>query len=200
MKSLLACTSNTRAILTDSLKYIRSDVPDKISDSEIQWLLDNNITTVIDLRDENERKQKKCSLIDNNSFDYFCMPVTGGNTIPESPDSVPKSYVKMIDSNMNRIIETILHADTNVIYFCNAGKDRTGVVSAVLLYILGYDREYIINDYMQSAKNLREMLEDFSSQHPELKEIITPQRRYIKECISWLENNYDNFSRSAYTK
>ena len=94
----------------------------------------------------------------------------------------------MTDSNMDKIIETILSAETNVMYFCNAGKDRTGAVSAILLHKLGYDREYIINDYMQSAENLREMLEAFSVQRPEVRDIITPDRRYIEEFLDWLEN------------
>ena len=66
MKSLLNSTMNTRAILPDSLKYIRSDVPCKITNEETQWLISNNITTVIDLREENECLQKKCPLIDNH--------------------------------------------------------------------------------------------------------------------------------------
>ncbi len=189
MKSLLNSTMNTRAILFDSLKYIRSDVPNKITDEDIQWLIDNNIITVIDLRDENERLLKKCPLIENNKFNYLCVPVTGGNAIPDNADGVSKSYVRMADSNMARIIETILASETNVIYFCNAGKDRTGVVSAILLHKLGYDREYIIDDYLKSAENLHEMLEAFSVNNPSLKEVITPERRYMDEFLDWLYNN-----------
>ncbi|MBQ5319466.1 MAG: tyrosine-protein phosphatase [Oscillospiraceae bacterium] len=189
MSSLLNSTINTRAILPNSLRYIRSDVPYKITESEIQWLIDNNITTVIDLREENERLQKKCHLIDNIAFNYVCMSVTGGNAIPPTTDDVSKSYIRMADSNMDKIIEEILSAETNVIYFCNAGKDRTGVVSAILLHKLGCSREYIVDDYMQSADNLKEMLEAFCEQHPDVKEIITPQKRYMNEFLDWLYNN-----------
>lgn len=189
MKSLLNSTMNTRAIFPNSLKYIRSDVPNRITAEEMQWLIENNITTIIDLREENERVQKNCPLIENSNFNYLCMPVTGGNAIPENADSVSKSYIRMADSNMSRIIETILSAETNVIYFCNAGKDRTGVVSAILLHKLGYDREYIISDYMKSAENLCEMLEAFSVNNPLLKEIITPERRYMDEFLDWMYNN-----------
>ena len=189
MNSLLDTTMNTRAILPDSLKYIRSDVPHKITETEIEWLTENNITTIIDLREEKEQQQKKCPLIDNSNFTYLCMPVTGGNTIPATTDDVSKSYIRMADDNMDRIIETIISAETNVMYFCNAGKDRTGVVSAILLHKLGYDREYIINDYLKSAENLREMLEAFSAQHPEIKKIITLNRRYMNEFLDWLYNN-----------
>ncbi len=189
MKRLLNSTMNTRAILLNSFKYIRSDVPYKITGDEIQWLKDNNITTIVDLRDEKEREQKKCPLIDDSCFKYYCMSVTGGNAVPETAEKVPESYINMADTNMNRIIETILNAETNVMYFCNAGKDRTGVVSAILLHKLGYDREYIIADYMKSAENLREMLEEFSAKNPLMKEIIPPKREYMEQFISRLYNN-----------
>lgn len=188
MNSLLNTTLNTRAILPDNLKYIRSDVPYKITETEIQWLIENNITTIIDLREEQECQQKKCPLIDNNNFNYLCMSVTGGNAIPQTVDDVSKSYIRMADSYMGKIIETIFSSEKNVMYFCNAGKDRTGVVSAILLNKLGYDREYIVNDYLKSAANLHEMLETFSSQRPEIKDIITPNRRYMEEFLDWLEN------------
>ena len=54
MSSLLKSTRNTRALPTGTMRYIRSDVPTNLTDEEIQWLLDNNITTVIDLRSEEE--------------------------------------------------------------------------------------------------------------------------------------------------
>ncbi len=55
MQSLLKSTKNTRAILPDSLQYIRSDVPSCLTEQEVQWLLGNNIATIIDLREEAER-------------------------------------------------------------------------------------------------------------------------------------------------
>lgn len=54
MSSLLKSTRNTRALPTGTMRYIRSDAPTNLTDEEIQWLLDNNITTVIDLRSEEE--------------------------------------------------------------------------------------------------------------------------------------------------
>lgn len=186
MDSLLKNTQNTRAILPDSFRFVRSDVPNCITESEIQWLVDNNIVTVIDLREESERERKKCSLINNSSFQYYCMPVTGGNTIPQSVDDVSKSYIKMVDENMAQIISTIMESDTNVLYFCNAGKDRTGVVSAILLHKLGMAQEYIINDYMKSKENLKNMLDAYAKAFPDVDiDVITPHERYMKEFLEW---------------
>ena len=110
-------------------------MPNRITEKEVQWLIDYNVTTVIDLRDDKEREQKKCQLINNKRFQYYCMPVTGGNSIPKSVVYVSNSYLKIADEQMDKIINTISKSEANVLYFCNAGKDRTGVVSAILLYI-----------------------------------------------------------------
>lgn len=101
-------------------------------------------------------------LMDDGRFQYHCMPVTGGNAVPESVEDVSKSCINMVDVQMNKIIGTIINADTNVLYFCNAGKDRTGVVSALLLHKLGMSQEYIINDYMESGIHLKSMLEAYA--------------------------------------
>lgn len=62
MSSLLQSTKNTRALPTGTMRYIRSDVPENLTDEEVQWLLDNNIITMIDLRSEEEVAQKSCCL------------------------------------------------------------------------------------------------------------------------------------------
>lgn len=143
MGSIFRSTHNTRAILPGSLRFVRSDVPNCITEEEVKWLVENNITTVIDLREDNERADKKCPLIDNDFF---------------------------------------------VLYFCNAGKDRTGVVSALLLYKIGMSRDYIVNDYMESKSNLKDMLEAYAVQCPNVDiDVITPHERYICEFISDFE-------------
>lgn len=187
MGSLLKSTDNTRAILPDSLRFLRSDVPWRISEEEVSWLMAQRIRTVIDLREASERDRKPCPLAVYPGFRYLCMPVTGGGTVPPSPDQVSLSYMAMADSPMEDIVSTILSADTNVLYFCNAGKDRTGVVSALLLHRLGFDREYIIADYLESADNLKETLHAYALRNPEMDEtVITPQRRYMEEFLDWL--------------
>ena len=37
---------------------------------------------------------------------------------------------------------------------CHAGKDRTGIISAILLSICGFDREIIAADYEQTEVRL----------------------------------------------
>lgn len=190
MSSLLKSTRNTRAILEDSFRYIRSDVPSEITEEEIQWLLQNNITTVIDLRTLQESSQKPCPLSVRPEFHYMNIPVTGGNAIPGDPSYVSRSYLNMVDNRMIEIIQAIEHAPTNVLYFCNAGKDRTGVVSALLLLRMGKDEGEIITDYMVSGDNLREILFAFASANPQVDiNVITPHESYIREFLIAIKNN-----------
>lgn len=184
--SLFASTKNTRAIINNSFRYIRSDVPDHLSAAERQWLIDNNVKTVIDLRQSSEQENKPCSLKDDDEFDYISMAVTGGNTIPDSVEEVPLSYINMVDDTMNVIVDTIMKAKTNVIYFCNAGKDRTGVVTAIILSRLGYDNKYIIDDYLLSGENLKKELRSFADNNSEIDiNIITPKAEYMEEFLDW---------------
>lgn len=40
-----------------------------------------------------------------------------------------------------------------LLFHCSAGKDRTGILAALLLEMLGASREVIAEDYLQSVKN-----------------------------------------------
>ncbi len=186
MKQIFKSTLNTRTILKDSLRFIRSDVPTVLAEEEKLWLIENNITTIIDLRTEKERTRKVCPLENDVRFDYYCMPVTGGDIVPKSVNDVSKSYINMVDENLYRTINLILNSKSNVLYFCNAGKDRTGVVSAILLHKSGESVDCIVDDYMKSKENLKNALNAFANQNPEIDiNVVTPNERYIKEFLDW---------------
>ena len=72
-------------------------------------------------------------------------------------------------------------------YFCTAGKDRTGVVSALILKRLGFSDEIIIDDYMKSKDNLMDMLTAYVNTHPEVDiEIIIPHRDNMEQLLKRL--------------
>ena len=167
------------------MRYIRSDVPEHLTDAEIQWLLDHNVTTAVDLRSEEEISRKPCCLNKQNGFRYLPLPVTGGGDVPQSRDHVHAVYEQMLDEKMEQILNTIMNAESNVIYFCTAGKDRTGVVSAAILKRLGVSDEVIIEDYMKSKDNLMDMLTAYASAHPEVDlDVIVPHRQNIEQLLN----------------
>ena len=185
MGSLLRSTLNTRALPVGGLRYIRSDAPLCLTEGEIQWLLDNHITTLVDLRSAQELERKPCPLQDVAGFTYYHIPVTGGGDTPKSREHLYEVYRGMVDAQMDAILETILNAASNVMYFCTAGKDRTGVVSALLLKRLGISEDVIVEDYMKSKDNLLDMLTSYVKNHPEVDiDIIVPQEENIRQVLS----------------
>ena len=189
MGSILETTLNTRALPTGDLRYIRSDCPGKLTDDEVRWLRENEITTIVDLREEKEYKTRPCRLEKEDGFTYYHLPVTGGGDVPESPEAVAGTYLNMMDDQMNRIVDTIMSAAGNVMYFCNAGKDRTGVVSAIILKKLGYSDQVIIDDYMETKDNLTEFLMAYVSEHPEVDiNIILPNEENIRRVLEAMQD------------
>lgn len=172
MASLLASTANTRAVFPGSLRVLRSDAPVAPTDGDVQWLLRHSVTLLIDLRSDGERLRRPCPLAAHPAFTCLHMPVTGGNAMPASPQAVPHSYLQMADAQMHAIVKTVEDADTGVMFFCTAGKDRTGVVSALLQQRAGMPREAIIADYLLSGGNLQAQLAAFGEAHPEIDPAI----------------------------
>lgn len=187
MSSLLQSTRNTRALPVGGLRYIRSDCPDRLTDEEVLWLRRNGVTTIVDLREEKEYTQRPCRLETEEGFTYYHLPVTGGGDVPESPEMVIPSYLGMIDEQMDRIVRTVMDVPGGVLYFCTAGKDRTGVVSAIILKKLGVDDRTIIADYMKSKENLIRFIDAYLHEHPEIdRDTVVPNERNIRTVLEFL--------------
>lgn len=191
MPSLLESTANTRSVLPGSLRYLRSDAPTSLTPQDVAFLLTQGVTTLVDLRSDAECLRRPCPLAEHPGFTYLHLPVTGGNAMPASPMHVADSYIRMVDDQMERILSTIGAADTGVMFFCTAGKDRTGVVSALLQHRAGLPREMIVADYLRSGENLQERLAAFAAQHPEVDPAIyTPHPSYMERFLDWLESRH----------
>jgi protein tyrosine/serine phosphatase len=57
------------------------------------------------------------------------------------------------------VLTTLASADGPAVYHCAAGKDRTGVISAVILGVLGVPDEVIVADYAATKENLEAIIE-----------------------------------------
>lgn len=98
----------------------------------------------------------------------------------------------MLDGQMKKIVDLIMNTKSNVMYFCTAGKDRTGVVSAVILKRLGFSNEVIIGDYMQSKDNLADMLTAIADERSLDKEVIIPQRENMERLLKALSEDHSD--------
>ena len=80
---------------------------------------------------------------------YLHCPLAGDGRVP-APDEVPLSYMEMADGTgqMAGALQAIAEAPQAVLFHCTAGKDRTGVVAALLLWLAGVSEEDILADYI----------------------------------------------------
>lgn len=53
-----------------------------------------------------------------------------------------------------RVVSALAECSTPVVYHCTAGKDRTGLISALVLGLLGVPDEFIVADYAATQDNL----------------------------------------------
>lgn len=177
-KSMLSSSYNTRELggfktadgsITKNNVYWRSDVPSAPQADDIIKLLSSHITTIIDMRTETERAKTPDTLSELSEFEYHHFPIVEGSGVPESLEAVPLSYMTIATAeNMPKVMKVIAEAEQGVLFHCTAGKDRTGVVSAIILMTCGADRESIVRDYVISREYNHKRLEAFLAAHPEV--------------------------------
>lgn len=116
------------------------------------------IATVVDLRTDQERVDHPTSL----STAITIVDITIDPGAWRNPDHglprLEQVYSEMIErcaSPLTQAVETIARrADQPVLVHCTGGKDRTGVVIALVQAVLGVDDDVIISEYAQSEQHL----------------------------------------------
>ena len=201
-QSLLPSTGNTRDLggymttagLTEYNRIWRSDVTAAMTAEDICILRDNGITTVIDQRTDGERARKANALDGAEGFSYHHFPIPEGSEPPDTFEEVPESYMRIAGAvNIGAVFRTIAQTEGGVLLQCNAGKDRTGVVSAILLLAAGVSREDIVRDYTLTAGYIGEMLEAYLSAHPETdRRIILSDRLTMTRFLDSFTEKYGN--------
>lgn len=199
---ILSKTMNTRdlggypidsGMVTAYKRFIRSDLLYEVSGQDIDILLTNKINTVIDLRDDEEIVKKPCALKNVDGFKYFHYKIYGDGRIPKSTEDVPVSYMEMVNGRtlMLPIMKILSTAKDGVLYHCTAGKDRTGVISALLLSLAGVDKNDILADYQISQSYLYSMLKDFCMNNINIhSDIITPKIEYMDSFLNKFYKKY----------
>jgi protein-tyrosine phosphatase len=81
------------------------------------------------------------------------------------------------------------------LFHCAAGKDRTGVIAALLLSLLDVEPDQIVADYVLTEKGLREVLTRLSTGAPYLPllsgwtvEKFTPRADTMRGLLAWLDD------------
>lgn len=199
--SLLETTQNTRDLggyhtkdggCTRKGVLIRSDVQNYPNERDYAYLQECGITTIIDMRGQKDVERRPSGFADKEGFTYYNFQIDEGSGVPESKEAVPVSYMNIAQAKaMPEIFKCMANAKSGVMYNCSAGKDRTGVVSAILLLHAGVSDADIIENYVLTREYAKERLALVHKNFPEIDmSVVTPCEWFMEEFLRLFREKY----------
>lgn len=146
-------------------RFVRSDGLSLLTSRDEQYLSEYGVHAVIDLRDAQEKDDEPDRGIASDVvfahiplFQYNVSDVAHVRELIDSSRlSLFSLYCKMLGNyeairSCFRFIASI--EEGCILFHCAAGKDRTGILSMLLLSLAGVDKWDVVADYVQSRPNL----------------------------------------------
>ena len=136
----------------------RSDCLDQLDEAGQSWLIDAGLRTIVDVRDDEEAAARPNVFATSQRVTYRRVPFWGRPLPADFDPDLSNGYVRELDlcgQRLCTILAALLIPDAlPALIHCAAGKDRTGIVVALLLETAGVTREAISQDYALSAECL----------------------------------------------
>jgi len=155
--------------VTRSRVLIRSDHLGLLNASGREGLHAYGVTTVLDLRSDGEIARSPSPFAGGVGATYLHRPLIDDqnmNNIGDATDMLER-YLFILDNRPEAFAEvftTLAHAPGTVLFHCFAGKDRTGLVAAMLLSLAGVSPEHIAADYSETDVQLAKQYEIWISE------------------------------------
>lgn len=190
--------------------FLRSNNINEFEKKDIEKLQKKyNIKTILDLRDKIE--------VDNNpnnisNIKYYNIPlfqkkskkknkVSNKQLVSKVPN-IYETYMQMIESKdakkqLKKILKVIMNKKNNCILFhCTYGKDRTGVVSLLILTMLNVDINIIKKDYLFSNQYMKDIAKNKYKKYLEktrneeyakqMQEVYLVKKEYLDYIIDYM--------------
>ena len=182
--------------------FYRSGTLAEATDDAMAKLHDRGVTTVIDLRSASELKKYGNKAMDNDQFDFHSIPLFLGD-----PDSgadptmnflrthhLGDFYVNILEelgSQIVKVINVLADCEGIGLFHCAHGKDRTGVICAIIYLLAGVSREDIINNYAFSYEYIKWFLDPLiADREEELKHTLRSDRINMEIMLDHIVSNY----------
>lgn len=162
-------------------KLFRSGRLYKLPEKTVDAIKKMGVTTVIDMRIGQELAEHPITHIDGvreYNIPLLCTPTTGltyektmARVMREESKRIKDEYGNALNYVKSTYLDILFHEDSRkklksildiirdneggVIWFCSAGKDRTGIISMLVESLLGVDEEIILQDFYATKKFLR---------------------------------------------
>jgi protein-tyrosine phosphatase len=154
---------------------VRSDNVRALTDEGWRALADHGITRIVDLRWPEELAEDAPRDVDIEvvhvsvlgeaiDMDYIAELDAHLDSVDDVADHYAWSYLDFLERYRDRFgqaVAAIADADGPVVVHCMGGKDRTGLVVALLLRLAGVARDDVGADYALSSANLAPVLAEW---------------------------------------
>ncbi|RXM50060.1 MULTISPECIES: tyrosine-protein phosphatase [unclassified Chryseobacterium] len=187
--------------------FYRSANLHKLKKKSFKQLGELEITKIIDLRNSKEISQSPDHLPNGITYKKYSAFEDEGDQLSQARKLVLKGKVnasdadkRMIDfyreyvtenpETIKTIITEIMESDKPILYHCTAGKDRTGIVTALILTILKFDKETIYNEYLLSNNFRKPLVEKRLRLANNLHFLYPKMDLQVLEKLSWVEKRY----------
>jgi protein-tyrosine phosphatase len=145
-------------------RVYRSDTLHELSEKDLALLRDLGLRTVLDLRAPAEVERQGRGVLGFEPIRYFNVSVLqaeGGEQqaapTPRGGDTA-KRYLSYLETGRSALVDaflTMAESDSYpLVFHCYAGKDRTGVLAALVLGSIGVERTAIVDDYVLTATRM----------------------------------------------
>jgi protein-tyrosine phosphatase len=155
--------------LTHWRRVLRADGLHRMTQAGVDQLHALGVRTVIDLRRDHELEAQPNPFRSHPDMNYVHVSLFDQLDVVDA--SAPRDgrvnvllglYCMALAERgeaIRTILTTIAHADGLVLFHCTAGKDRTGVIAALLLALVGVAREDIVADYALTKTQIAPLLD-----------------------------------------
>ena len=150
-------------------QLFRSDTLHELTEADLEVLRGVGLASVIDLRTATELERSGRGLLGNEAIAYLHASVLqeeGGESVAvpaPSDDDPAERYLWYLEVGHRALTEALtMIADPKnrpLVFHCAAGKDRTGVLAALVLDILGVEHSVIVDDYAITATRMALILD-----------------------------------------
>lgn len=187
--------------LTKMGRYIRSSSPANATEEDIQKLKNYGVKVALDLRSDFEKSVQPSPFKDDPDVDYVEINLLSQEEVHVVPEEVRTYkdlgglYCFTIEANKDtfrQVFELFYeHPYDGILFHCSAGKDRTGLVAALLLELCAVDDYMIVKDYSLSYEYNMKMIEQMKDlMDEETIEYLSSSPRYMMIFLAYLREHY----------
>jgi protein-tyrosine phosphatase len=176
---------------------VRGDSIGGLTDKGWAALQDYGVTTVVDLRGEHEVEELRRS--GDPPVPVMRIPITPSSGPGWEWPSMLEAYLGVLEQFRGQFVAAVAAvaaAEPPVLVHCQGGRDRTGLLVALILRLAGVDPEMIAADHALSDESWAPYNVSWFDEAPDEEErarrrrIATPAGRTMAEVLAGVDGRY----------